>query len=132
MLCEELVNLYFRYIHDTLHSLFHQPSLLEDLRAGTIPQVILLSIISLSARFSQHRFFDNTDPRTRGRPYAADATQLLDLRDVSTTTIQASVLLGAFAITEGEVAAESIYYSIACRLAMLMDLLNMPVATPLE
>jgi hypothetical protein len=132
MLCEELVNLYFRYIHDTFHSLFHQPSLLEDLRAGTIPQVILLSIISLSARFSQHRFFDNTDPRTRGQPYAADAAQLLDLRDVSITTIQASVLLGAFAITEGEAEAESIYYSIACRLAMLMNLPNVAVTTRLE
>jgi hypothetical protein len=131
-LCEELVNLYFRYIHDTFHSLFHKPSLIDDLRAGTIPQVILLAIISLSARFSQHRFFDNTDPRTRGRSYAADAAQLLDLRDVSITTIQASVLLGAFTITEGEAEAESIYYSIACRLAMIMDLPNIPVNNRLE
>lgn len=126
-LCKELINLYFRYIHDTFHSLFHQPSLIDDLGRGTIPQVILLAIISLSARFSHDRFFDNTDPRSRGKPYAEEAARLLDLRDVSVTTIQASVLLGAFVITEGEAEAESIYYSIACRLAMLMDLPNIPV-----
>lgn len=126
-LCKELINLYFRYIHDTFHSLFHQPSLLEDLAGGTIPQIILLAIISLSARFSQHTFFENSDPRSRGKAYAVEAAQLLDLRDVSITTIRASVLLGAFAITEGEAEAESIYYSIACRLAMLMDLPIFPV-----
>ena len=132
VLCEELVNLYFRYIHDTFHSLFHRPSLIEDVRSGSIPQVLLLGIISLAARFSNDRFFNNTDPRTRGRPYATEAALLLDLRDVSVTTIQGSVLLGAFAITEGESEAESIYYSIACRLAMLMDLPNMPVVSRLE
>jgi hypothetical protein len=126
-LCKELIKLYFRHIHDTFHSLFHQPTLLDELSRGTIPQVILLGIISLSARFSQDRFFENTDPRSRGKPYAEEAEHLLDLRDISVTTIQASILLGAFVITEGEAEAESIYYSIGCRLAMLMDLPNLPV-----
>ena len=131
-LCEELVNLYFRYIHDTFHSLFHQPSLLEDVRRRTIPRVILLSIISLSCRFSQDPFFDGVDPRLRGRPYAEQAAQLLDLRDVSVNTIQACVVLGAFVITEGEAVPESLYYSVACRLAMLIDLPGMPTSTRLE
>lgn len=124
VLQEQLVELYFRYIHDTFHSLFHQPSLLEDVRHGTVPRVILLSIISLSSRFSDDPFFDGTDRRARGEPYAREAGRLLDLRDVSTQTIRASVLLGAYAITEGEAMSESIYYSVACRLAMLLDLPN--------
>lgn len=72
------------------------------------------------------------DPRVRGRPYAREAERLLNLRDVSVSTIQACVLLGAFVITEGEAASEALYYGIACRLAMLLDLPNMPVTTRLE
>ncbi|KAJ9651398.1 hypothetical protein H2198_009313 [Neophaeococcomyces mojaviensis] len=130
--CEELVRLYFQYIHDTFHSLFHAPSLMEDVRNGVIPRVILLSIISLSSRFSTDLYFAGIDPRVRGRQYAREAERLLDLRDISVTTIQACVLLGAFVITEGEALPESLYYSVACRLAMAIDLPNSPVSTRLE
>lgn len=122
----ELVELYFRYIHDTFHSLFHQPSLMQGVINGTIPEVLLLGIISLSSRFSNDPFFTGIDPRIRGRPYARKAQTLLDLRDVSLTTIQACVLLGAFVITEGEAAAEAVFYSIACRSALVLDLPNFP------
>lgn len=124
--------LYFQYIHDTFHSLFHQPSLMEDVRNGIAPRVVLLSIISLSARFSTDSFFAGVDPRIRGRQYAREAERLLDLRNVSVSTIQACVLLGAYVITEGEALPESLYYSVACRLAMLLDLPNMLVSTRLE
>jgi hypothetical protein len=50
-LCEELVDLYFRYIHDSFHSLFHRPSLMEDVARGTLPKVLLFAIMSLSARY---------------------------------------------------------------------------------
>lgn len=131
-LCEELVNLYFQYIHDTFHSIFHRPSLMDDVRHGVAPRVVLLSIISLAARFSNDPFFAGMDPRIRGRQYAREAERLLDLRDVSVSTIQACVLLGAYVITEGEAVAESLYYSVACRLAMFLDLPNMLVSTRLE
>lgn len=49
-LCEELVDLYFRFIHDTFHSLFHHPTMVEDVSQGTVPPVILYAMISLSAR----------------------------------------------------------------------------------
>lgn len=83
-------------------------------------------------RFSQDPYFANVDARVRGRPYAREAERLLDLRDVSLATIQACVLLGAFVITEGEPAPEALYYGIACRTAMLIDLPNLPVLTRLE
>jgi hypothetical protein len=57
---------------------------------------------------------------------------LLDLRDISLRTVQACVLLGAFSIVEGEAAAEAVYYSISCRIAMLLDLANAPAVTRLE
>lgn len=130
--CMDLGNLYFRYIHDTFHSLFHQPSVEDDIANGTLPQVLLLGIISLASRFSQEPFFEGIEPRVRGQPYAKEAQRLLDLRDMSVTTIQACVLLGAFVVTEGEAAPESLYYSVACRMAMLMDLPNLSVRNRIE
>lgn len=105
---------------------------MEDVRNGVVPQVILLSIISLSARFSHDQYFAGIDPRLRGRQYAREAERLLDLRDTSIGTIQAAILLGSVAITEGEALPESLYYSVACRLAMALDLPNMLVGTRLE
>ena len=57
---------------------------------------------------------------------------MLNLHDSSLTTIQACLLLGASAVTEGEGATESVYFSIACRMAMLLDLPNLPVATYIQ
>ena len=48
------------------------------------------------------------------------------------TTLQASVLLGAFVITEGEADAEAVFYGVACRNALLLDLPNMAVAYRVE
>ena len=100
-LCIELTKLYFQYIHDTFHSIFHAPSTVQDVEDGTLPKVLLFGIISLSARFSNENFFAGIDPRVRGRPFAQEAEHLLNLREISLTTIQASVLIGAFCVTEG-------------------------------
>lgn len=50
--CSELVSLYFDYIHDQFHSLFHRPSLEADLTNGKVPLVILYAIIGLAARYA--------------------------------------------------------------------------------
>lgn len=50
--CSELVSLYFDYIHDQFHSLFHRPSLEADLANGKVPLVILYAIIGLAARYA--------------------------------------------------------------------------------
>jgi len=49
-ICLELVNLYFDFIHDQFHSLFHKPSLVEDVKKGEVSPVILLAMMALSAR----------------------------------------------------------------------------------
>jgi hypothetical protein len=51
-LCEELVSLYFRYIHDKFHSIFHRPRLMESVANRTVPKIILYAIASLSARYT--------------------------------------------------------------------------------
>ena len=42
------------------------------------------------------------------------------------------MLLGAFVITEGEAAAEAVFYSIACRSALVLDLPNLPGQSRLD
>ena len=61
----------------------------------------------MKLRFSSNSYFNGVDPRIRGKGWAREASRLLDLRDVSLSTVQSCVLLGAYAITEGEAAAES-------------------------
>jgi Fungal specific transcription factor domain len=131
-LCITLTELYFQYIHDTFHSIFHRPSVLEDVANGTLPDVLLFGIISLAARFSGDSFFAGIDPRVRGRPYAQEAEHLLNLREVSLTTIQACVLIGCYAITEGEPGPEAVYYGIACRNALLLNLPVLPAFSRVE
>jgi hypothetical protein len=50
-ICTELVQLYFDYVHDKFHSLFHRPSLLEDLRRGQAPDHLIYGMLALSARY---------------------------------------------------------------------------------
>jgi hypothetical protein len=75
-----------------------------------------------SSRFSSHEFFAGVSPRLRGELYARKSASLFDPSDVSLQSIQASVLLGACRIVEGDAPAESVYYGIACRMAQLLDL----------
>ncbi|CAI7634007.1 unnamed protein product [Penicillium glandicola] len=83
----------------------------------------MYGMLALSARFSNHSSFAGTDPRERGKDYAKQCQQLLNLNDVSLTTIQVCVLLGAIAVVDGRnPSSETIYYSIACRIAQLLDL----------
>lgn len=136
-LCHELISLYFRYIHVSFHILFHKPSFLNDFRRGTLPRILLYAVMGLSARFSNHESQADIPLRQRGRCFTKDAERLLNLHDVSITTIQACLLLGATAVTENEsglmaAATESVYFSIACRMAQLLDLPNLPASTRIE
>lgn len=102
------------------------------LKSGTAPPVILFGMMALSARFSTNSAFSGISPRDRGEAFAKKSAALLDLRDVSLKTIQACVLLGAVSTTEGEAAAESVYYACACRIANLIDLAKRPTTDTVE
>lgn len=99
----ELATLYFNYIHDSFHTLFHPRTFLNEIAEGNSDPLLLLSMIALSARFSNHSFFSAIEPKHRGELFAREAQKMLDLRDISLRTVQACVLIGAFSITEGEV-----------------------------
>jgi hypothetical protein len=53
-LCIELVELYLDYVHDKFHSLFHRPSLIDDIRRGATPEILIYGILALSARYASY------------------------------------------------------------------------------
>lgn len=130
--CFHLATLYFDYIHDQLHTLFQKPAFMADMAMSRTPPVIAFAMTALAARFSSNELFASISPRTRGVPYAKKAAQLLDVSDVSLTSIQACVMLGACRIIEGDAPGESVYYGIACRMAQLLDLPHRQCESTLE
>jgi hypothetical protein len=66
-----LVELYFDYIHDQFHSMYHKPSFMDNMISDRVPHVVLFAIFALAARFSTNEFFDGTDPRERGEIFRA-------------------------------------------------------------
>ena len=54
------------------------------------------------------------------------------MRDISPVTVQACVLLGAYAAAHGDTDVENVYYSTAGRMCLVLDLPNRPVASLLE
>ncbi|KAH8694960.1 hypothetical protein BGW36DRAFT_408647 [Talaromyces proteolyticus] len=79
-------------------------------------------MMALGARFSNNESFKAVDPRQRGEEFAARARKLLDLTNISVTTIQACILLGTICFSKSEMQSEALYYSIAVRLALILDL----------
>ncbi|KAM5386651.1 hypothetical protein ACJZ2D_000614 [Fusarium nematophilum] len=131
-LSEELVDLYFRYAHIAFHNLFHRQTFIARVRDSSIPKILFFGVVSLSARYSTHPVFASIKPWDRGRPYRDETKRLLDLEDTSLTTIQACMLLAANASAEGDPNTESVYHTIAARMATLLDLPNMPTESLLE
>ena len=123
---EELVALYVRHLHNKPHTLFHEPSLMEDVRNGSLSHNVLLAILGLAARYVSKIDGNNnitniscyarfsTDPSTRssGMTYAAEAKRSLKegIDDICLQNIQACVLVGTICSADGDVGTESIYY----------------------
>lgn len=144
----ELVLLYFQHVHDKHHSLFHQPSVELELENGQVPDILLCAMMALGARYVTSTLFldlllrstrfctstslAHTEPRYRGSEFVEKAKCLLDMSDISITTIQACVLLGTISFSESRSEAEALYYAVANRLAFILDLLHRPVADEIE
>lgn len=48
--CNEIVDLYFQILHDKQHALFHPPTFIRAQREGTAPPILVLAIITYTAR----------------------------------------------------------------------------------
>ncbi|EXJ93217.1 hypothetical protein A1O3_01774 [Capronia epimyces CBS 606.96] len=124
----DLVDLYFHFVHNGPHTLFHEASFYSELEAGSIPEMLPLAMASLSARFSANPFFENVDPRSRGRSYADHAMDLLHRKmlDPSLHTVQTCVIIAHFLGGEGEVKGKHIYLGLARLHAQTIRLWEMP------
>jgi hypothetical protein len=131
-LAEELASLYFRYMHITFHNIFHRATFIAQVKDSSIPKILFFGVAGLSARYSTHPVFASITPWDRGRPYRDESKRLLDLEDTSLISIQACMLLAANASVEGDSRTESVYLAIASRMAMLLDLPNLPTKSLLE
>lgn len=49
-LLSDLVCLYFRYIHNVAHSLFHEPSFMDRLKDGSASLIHVYAMCALAAR----------------------------------------------------------------------------------
>jgi hypothetical protein len=103
-----------------------------DFLDDCIPNVVLFAIFGLSARFSTNESFAETDPRERGEVYRAASEKLFSIRDVSPTTVQVCLLLGAHAAANGETDIENMYYSMGGRMCLALDLPNRPAVNLVE
>lgn len=121
-----LVDLYFRFIHDSPHSLFHEPTFKASVAEGTVSKPVLLAMLGLSARYVIFSSFAYQNPRNssdsrfatesgivaRGPMYRAQATAALkeDLEHICIENIQACILVGNNFFGEGDADAESLYF----------------------
>ncbi|KAF5262559.1 hypothetical protein FOXYS1_6712 [Fusarium oxysporum] len=114
-----LVNLYFRFIHDSPHSLFHEPTFKASAAEGTVSKPVLLAMLGLSARFATE-----PDIVARGPMYRAQATAALkeDLEHICIENIQACILVGNNFFGEGDADAESLYFGLASRMTQILKL----------
>jgi hypothetical protein len=86
----EFINLYFRYIHDRPHSLFHEKSAWEALRNGTLPEHLWRAMCILGCRFAHQ------SQRDLASAFAEQSRALLDqqLDQLSIENVQTCILLG--------------------------------------
>ncbi|KAJ4205028.1 hypothetical protein NW759_014694 [Fusarium solani] len=114
-----LVDLYFRFIHDQPHSLFHQPSFKASVVAGTASQPVLLSMMGMAARFATQ-----PDIRSRGPVYCAQGKVALkdDLEHICIENIQACILVGNNSMGDCHADVESLYFALANRMAQILNL----------
>jgi hypothetical protein len=91
-----------------------------------------VDVILRNIRFSKSGCLAHLEPRYRGSEFVEKTKGLLDMTNISVTTIQACVLLGTISFSECKTEAEALYYAVANRLAFILDLSNRPVADEIE
>lgn len=126
-----LVDLYFEFIHDLPHSLFHEDTFKRSVLEGTASKPVLLAMMGMSARSVYHErslkvvhspgfpyltyyacsFATQPDVRARGAWYRTRARDALKevLEQVSVETLQACILVGNNCMGDCDTDGESLY-----------------------
>lgn len=105
---------------------------MDDVAHDRVPSIVLLAIFALSSRFSVNEAFAGCDPRERGERFRLRCESLLNIRDIGIANIQTLILLAAYAAANGDTGVENLYYGLAGRMALTLNLPEMPATTLLE
>lgn len=115
----EFVHLYFRFIHDRPHSLFHEQSTLQQLQDSTLPGGLLAALCALGCRLSPH-----TDHRNLAHTFTSKAKSLLaqNLEDIAIPNVQSCILLANSYAAEQNNGLEALYFGMLSSISLLHDL----------
>ncbi|KAJ5757232.1 uncharacterized protein N7511_007414 [Penicillium nucicola] len=125
-LYHELVPLYFRYIHNVAHTMFHEASFMRQLHEGQAPPILVYAMYALAARFSNHPHYNDIVRGQRGKLGASAVETLIHqfITTPSLETVQALILIGYYYGGEGNTKAKHIYSGLA---RLHAEALGMPV-----
>jgi hypothetical protein len=104
---ENLVENYLVKIHDRPHSLFHPPTLRQDVRLKHISRALLCALCSMGCRFSTDTGIRRLEPLL-----TAEAKRLLkaDIENISLENIQTCILAANLSGSESKSASEALFF----------------------
>lgn len=106
-MAQELVEYYLVKIHDRPHSIFHLPTIRDNVRQGTINRALLLALCSMGCRFS-------VDYRIQSMELSLldESKRLLqsDLENICLENIQTCILIANLCASHGNPSSEALYF----------------------
>lgn len=106
-IAQELVENYLTMIHHRPHSLFHPPTLREDVRENRVSRALLFAICSLGSRFSAGESFRQLETTFT---VAAKRLLLQDLENICLENIQACILVANLCAAESNPTSEALFF----------------------
>ncbi|KAH8600670.1 hypothetical protein B0O99DRAFT_681546 [Bisporella sp. PMI_857] len=115
----ELVEHYIDKIHDRPHSIFHLPTLRENVRRGNMNKALLMAICSMGSRFSAH-----LEIRLLEHQLTAKSKRIVldNLEDISLESIQTCILIANLYAAHAKPSSEALFFRIAIGMAQIMRL----------
>lgn len=101
----EMVDLYFIYIHDRPHSLFHVRSLRDALLQGTVDRCLALAICAMGSRFSSQYRAEAMDLQIQ-----VIALFSAQLEVVTLSNVQTCILIANLHAASGNSVLEALYF----------------------
>jgi hypothetical protein len=126
----DVVNKYFRYLHDLPHSLFHKCSFIRSVENGSVHKSVIYAIIGLTARFSEV-FRERT--RYGEEKYMNESKRLLlnDAENICVENIQAAIIIVNVCFAQCLSESEAMFASMAVRMAQILHLDEVEADDPL-
>ncbi|KAJ5944658.1 hypothetical protein N7516_004826 [Penicillium verrucosum] len=131
----ELVLLYFRFIHNVIHTMIHEASFMHQFNQGTASRMHVYAMCALAARFSDNPAFHGIARGSRGKIYISEAVHFAQPSIIipSLESMQGLILIGYYYGGEGDGKAKHIYTGLARLHAETLSLWEVPNdGTPLS